>query len=304
MSATRPVSGHTRMSTSGARAANAALHAAGSSTELANSIAIAAAPLPRAAGDGCLPCPPPVPEVKHTSWWPSRSPAGLTIWSGAIFRLAAGLAFTLSLIVAGYAAVISFSPSGAVTLVATAVLASLALAGWWRFLRPHRRRRRVARGRSGGGFRAPRPRPGRRRGAPRRSSARRPWRSTSGSRRGCARPRATDSRSPPACRWRRWRSPFRSPRWRTKAGCRAASGSTGSAVLAVCVLVAAVAALGPMSWLLLEENATDILAAHLPAALAPYSLGAVRSAGLIVVLLSTSAASCVWAASYWLTRIR
>lgn len=229
--------------------------------------------------------------------------AGLTIWSGAIFRLAAGLAFTLSLIVVAYAAVISFSPSGAVTLVATALLASLALAGWWRFCGriaadgETRVRDLVAgfvhpvRGLVAGAA------PATLVGAPAWAvhTWLAPWlRSPAGDGLALA---AGLSLAPWALA-----VPFAAMAHESRLPSGLRLNWFGG--LAVCILVAAVAALGPMTWLLLEENATDILAAHLPAALAPYGLGAVRSAGLIVVLLSASAASCVWAASYWLTRIR
>lgn len=218
--------------------------------------------------------------------------AGLTVWAGNAPALAAGFAATLAVAAAGYAVIIVVSPAGAVTLVAFAMVAGLALAGWWRF---------CARVAGGGGAR---------------------WRDLTA---GFADPLlglaaglgpavvvaapawlayrvAAAGLAPGASAWAAvaaaWAAapaaltlPFtamaqlqaRPPGWRRG--------------LIVAPVVVAIAVPGPALWLFLETRAHAGFAAVLPDVVAPYGPGVLRLVGIAGVLLSLSAASCVWAAA-------
>ncbi len=228
---------------------------------------------------------------------------GLKAWSGAVFRLAFGLTFTMLLVIFLYAAVISVSPAAGVTLAAGTVLAGLALAGWWRFC-----------GRIVGENKA----------RPRDLIA------------GFTHPRngVLTGLGPlvivgaPVGVISVWLSPALFPLATAVLALAAAAVALTFALplpfhgmalngperqhgrlgwpgrLAATFLVIAIAALGPVVSLLLESQAVGILADTLPTPLAPFSLGIVRLAGAAAVVLSLSAASCVWASACELTRVR
>ena len=217
--------------------------------------------------------------------------AGLKVWAGSAPALAAGFAVTLAVAAAGYAVITVASPAGAATLAAFAVVAGLALAGWWRFCA------RVA----GGG------------------AAR--WRDLTA---GFAHPlRGLAAGLGPAavvaapawlaCRAAAHLAPGAGAAFAVAAGWAAAPAALAIPFaamaprcarapgwrrgLALAAVVAAVAVPGPALWLLLETHARAGFAAALPEAVAPFSLGVLRLAGTAGVLLSLSAASCVWAAA-------
>ncbi len=234
--------------------------------------------------------------------WRSIS-MGLAVWLRAVFRLAAGLACSLSLIVAGYALIVRLSPHIAVTLVAFAVLASLTLAGWWRYCGVVAAEGRARPRALLAGFEHPV------RGfiagfmplfvvcAP-------IWLVETwldpvlppGARAGIvfiaallAMPATLIVPFAAMAYPLRWELPYR-------------LGWSDS--LAAALVIFAIGGLGPATWLFLEAYALDIVIAGLPISIAPFGPGIVRSAGVIVGLFSVPAASCIWAATYGPPRLR
>ena len=216
---------------------------------------------------------------------------GLELWAGSAFALAAGLGAALAVAAAGYAAIVWVSPDGPATLAAFAAVAGLALAGWWRFCA------RIAEG-----------------GAARRSDLAdgfaRPLRGLAaglGPVAVIAAPawlalRAAEAFAPGFGAWAAlaagWAAapaalaiPFAAMAPR---GERAPGWSRG---LALAPAIAALAALGPALWWLLETRARAGFESALPDIAAPYGLGILRLVGVAGALLSASAAGCVWAAA-------
>lgn len=223
--------------------------------------------------------------------------AGLAIWCRAALPLAAGLACTLFLAFAAWAAVVTFSPNGAVMIIGFALLGGLVLAGWFRYCG------RIASGdpaRPGdllAGFAAPL----------------RAWTATMPPLAAVAIPAlladiVLAAWLPPLARCAAGAAaalaaapfalPISFPAMAPGGPFRRGRGAGWPGGVGAALAIAAAAAPGPAAWALLEGYAMDSIVASLPISLASWGLGAVRLAGLACVLASVSAASCVWAAAH------